>query len=161
MKTITSFTVLTLFVFTVILFGCGKKDDTPQTKKDDKTTTQTQTQQTQTQTVTAPKIGKIWEAIQKKNDELNKTIESKKLDGVHEIAFSIRDLVKSLPGQSSGLGTDKVNMLNTHVKDIEKTADLLDKYGDDNDYKNTKANYDIFSNNLKAIKEMYPEESFK
>lgn len=160
MKTLTSITLLTLIAFTFILFGCGKKDDTTQTKKEDKTTTQNQTQQ-QTQTnVTAPKIGKIWESIQKKNEELNKTVESKKLEGVHEIAFSIRDLVKSLPGQSTGLGTDKVEMLKTHVSEIEKSAELLDKFGDANDYKNTKVNYDIFNKHLQAIREMYPAESF-
>jgi len=159
MKTITSITALTLFAFTVILFGCGNKDDST-TKKDDKTTTQPQTQKQPETNATAPKIGKTWDAIQKKDDELGKTIESKKLDGVHEIAFAIRDLVKSLPGQSAGLGSDKVNMLNTHVKEIEKNADLLDKYGDANDYKNAKATMDIFNTHLQAIKAMYPVDSF-
>ncbi len=165
MKTLTSVTLISLFALNFIFSGCGeKKDETTQTKKDDKTTSQNQTHQ-QTQqaptTVTAPKIGKVWESIQKKTDELNKTIESKKLEGVHEIAFSIRDLVKSLPGQSSGLGADKVEMLKTHVSEIEKSADLLDKYGDANDYKNTKANYDIFTGHLAMIKSMYPADSFK
>lgn len=160
MKTFTSISVITLFAFSVILFGCGKKDDNTQVKKDDKTTSQNQTQQKTQTNVAAPKIGKVWDAIQKKNDELNKAIESKKLDGVHEIAFAIRDLVKSLPGQSSGLGSDKVNMLNMHVKDIEKNADLLDKYGDANDYKNAKATFDIFNTTLQTIKAMYPAESF-
>ena len=161
MKTITTLTVIATFALTILLFGCGKKEDSTQTKKDDKTTTQNQTQQ-QTQTnVNTPKIAKIWESIQKKNDELKKTIESKKLEGVHEIAFSIRDLAKTLPDQSSGLGADKVEMLKTHVKEIEKSAELLDKYGDDNDLKNTQTNYDIFNKHLSAIKEMYPAESFK
>ncbi|MEO8666665.1 MAG: hypothetical protein ABI462_14320 [Ignavibacteria bacterium] len=160
MKTLTSITLVTLLSINFIFFACGEKKENTQTKKDDKTTTQTQTpQQTQT-TVTAPKIGKVWESIQKKTDELNKTIESKKLAGVHEIAFSIRDLVKSLPGQSSGLGTDKVEMLKTHVSEIEKSAELLDKYGDANDYKNTKANYEIFIKHLDMIKSMYPSDSF-
>jgi len=161
MKTLTSIALISLLTMNSIFVGCGDKKDDTQTKKDDKTTTQNQTQQ-QTQTnVTAPKIGKVWESIQKKNEELNKTIESKKLEGVHEIAFSIRDLVKSLPGQSSGLGSDKVEMLKTHVSEIEKSAELLDKYGDANDYKNTKANYDIFIKHLNMVKEMYPADSFK
>lgn len=161
MKTLTSVVLVSLLALNSIFTGCGEKKDDTQTKKDDKTTTQTQ-QPPQTQTnVSSPKIGKVWEAIQKKTDELNKTIESKKLEGVHEIAFSIRDLVKSLPGQSTGLGTDKVEMLKTHVGEIEKSAELLDKYGDANDYKNTKANYDIFINHLNMIKGMYPPDSFR
>lgn len=161
MKTLTSVVLISLLTMNFIFIGCGEKKDDTQTKKDDKTTNQTQ-QPPQTQTnVSAPKIGKVWDVIQKKTDELNKTIESKKLEGVHEIAFSIRDLVKSLPGQSSGLGTDKVDMLKTHVNEIEKSAELLDKYGDANDYKNTKANYDIFVGHLNMIKGMYPPDSFK
>ena len=159
MKTLTSISLISMLVLNFTFTGCGEKKDEALTKKEDKTTTQTQ-QQTQTNE-TAPKIGKTWDAIQKKNDELNKTIESKKLEGVHEIAFSIRDLVISLPAQSAGLGADKVQMLNTHVKEIEKSAELLDKYGDVNDYKNTKVNYDIFNNHLNMIKGMYPAESFK
>lgn len=164
MKTLTSIALISMFVLNFTFNGCGEKKDETPIKKDEKSTTQNQTQQQtqQTQTnVAAPKIGKVWESIQKKNDELNKTIASKKLEGVHEIAFSIRDLVMSLPAQSTGLGADKIQMLNTHVKEIEKSAELLDKYGDANDYKNTKANYDLFNNHLNMIKLMYPADSFQ
>ena len=67
MKAFTSISVTMLFALTFILTGCGKKDDDTQTKKDDKTTTQT-LPKTQT-TTTVPKIGKIWDSIQNKNDE--------------------------------------------------------------------------------------------
>ncbi len=161
MKTLSLFTSISIFILSLAFGGCGeKKTGDTQTKKEDKTTTQTEQQNTQT-TIVAPKIGKIWESIQKKNDELNKTIESNKLKDVHEIAFAIRDLVKTLPDKSQDLGADKVEMLKNHVKDIEKTADLLDKYGDDNDMKNTKATYESFKNYIQAIKIMYPADSFK
>ncbi|CAN5616518.1 hypothetical protein BH10BAC5_BH10BAC5_02330 [soil metagenome] len=158
MKTLKSTLALPVFAALILFAGCGdKKEDVTVTKKDESKTTTTQTQTT----TTAPKIGRVWESVQQKTDELNKTIESKKLAGVHEIAFSIRDLVKSLPGMSAGLGNDKVTMLNNHVTEVSKTADLLDKYGDANDYKNTKAQYDIFTGHLDMIKAMYPAESFK
>ncbi len=162
MKNVTKFSsvaLVNLFVLAFLFAGCGDKKEDVTVKKDDKTTTTTTT--TTTPTASAPKIAKVWDAIMAKNTELNKTVESKKLDGVHEIAFSIRDLVKSLPGMSAGLGNDKVAMLNTHVTEVSKTADLLDKYGDANDYKNTKAQYDIFSGHLDMIKGIYPADSFK
>ncbi len=161
MKTLTPVVLISLFALNITFSGCGdKKDETKQTQKDEKTTTQQQTQQTQT-TVTAPKIGKVWESIQKKNDELNKTIQSKKLEGVHEIAFSIRDLVKTLPAQSAGLAADKKAALDKNVKEISDLAEQLDKYGDANDMKNTSMTYATFVTTLDSIKSLYPEESFK
>lgn len=157
MKTFILTFVALAFASAFVINGCGKKDETTQTKRD---TVQTQTKK-QEQTSTAPKIGKIWESIQKKNDELKNVIETNKLKEVHEYAFAVRDLVKTLPDQSSGLGADKVDMLKMHVKEVEKAADLLDKYGDDNDMKNTKTNYEIFIKHLQTIKEMYPTDSFK
>ncbi len=144
------------FTSAFVINGCGKKDETTQIKKD---TVQTQTKK-QEQTSTAPKIGKIWNSIQKKNDELKNIIETNKLKEVHEYAFAVRDLIKTLPDQSAGLGADKVDMLKMHIKEVEKTADLLDKYGDNNDMKNTKAAYETFNNHIQAIKAMYPAESF-
>ena len=81
MKTLTSVALISLFSLNLIFIGCGEKKDDTQTKKEDKTATQNQTQQQTQQTqsnATAPKIGKVWESVQKKNEELNKTIETKK-----------------------------------------------------------------------------------
>lgn len=162
MKTLTSITLISLLTLNFIFIGCGEKKDDTQTKKDEKTTTQNQTTQTQPPTTAAaPKIGKVWESIQKKNDELNKTIASKKLAGVHEIAFSIRDLVKTLPAQSTGFSSDKKASLDKDVKEISDLAEQLDKYGDANDFKNTSETYTTFVKALDSIKSLYPEESFK
>ena len=151
MKPFTTFALTFLLTFNIIFLSCGDN-------KDEKTNPQNETQpQTNSET---PKIGKIWDSIQKENNELKKTIEANKLEEVHKFAFSISDLVNTLPGQSTGLASDKMANLKKYIKEVEESAVLLDEYGDAGDMKNTKATFEVFNKSLDSIKSLYPEESF-
>jgi hypothetical protein len=157
MKLFRTSVLISFLTLNFIFFGCG--DD-----KNEKTNPQNDKQiQTQAQTKSnseTPKIGKTWAAIQKGNNDLKKTMEANKLDNVHKFAFSISDLVNSLPGQSTGLAFDKMDKLKKLAKQVEESAVLLDEYGDAGDIKNTMSAIEDFNKLLDSIKSLYPEESF-
>ncbi len=151
MKPFTTFALISFVTLNIIFLGCGDN-------KDEKTKMQSETQSQTNSEI--PKIGKTWDAIKKGNNDLKKTIEANKLEDVHKFAFSISDLVNSLPGQSTGLASDKMDNLKKYAKQVEESAVLLDEYGDAGDMKNTMMNYEAFNKSLEAIKSLYTEESF-
>lgn len=154
MKSFIIVALISIFTLNVMFIGCGRNSDT-------KNNPQNENQSKVQSNSTTPKIGDSWNSIQKKNKELNETIEKNKLEEVHELAFSISDIVNSLPGQSTGLTSDKMDKLKSYAREVENSAALLDEYGDAGDMKNTKSNYEIFNMKLDSIKSLYPEESFK
>jgi len=157
MKPFRTIALISFLTLNFIFFGCGDN-------KNEKTNPQNESKiQTQAQTDTNSeilKIGKTWDAIQKGNNDLKKTMEANKLEEVHKFAFSISDLVNSLPGQSTGLATDKMDNLKKLAKQVEESAVLLDEYGDAGDMRNTMAAIEELNKLLDSIKSLYPEESF-
>lgn len=155
MKPFRILALISFLTLNFIFFGCGNNKSEKNNPQNEK--------QTQTQTKSnseTPKIGKTWAAIQKGNNDLKKTMEANKLENVHKFAFSISDLVNSLPGQSTGLASDKMDKLKKLAKQVEESAALLDEYGDAGDMKNTMAAIEEFDKLLDSIKLLYPEESF-
>lgn len=163
MKKLTTITVLTLFTFTIFLFGCGKKDDNMQTKKDDKTTTQPQTQQQtqpKTQTnVSAPKIGTIWAQVEKKNEALGKAIQAT-TGHLDDPIDEVINLLKTLPAKSNGLEQTKIDVVNSKITEMEKTGKNLDDLHHEKKTADLNKEYDKFNQLLKDIKSQYPAESF-
>lgn len=102
-----------------------------------------------------------WKQIAAAKVALDNVVKSKKLETVHEAAFKVRDLVKKLPAQSSGLSADKQKALATQVKNVEQLAGLLDKAGDANNLQDTQDNLAGLSDALETIKELYPAGSLK
>ena len=102
-----------------------------------------------------------WTKIESATADLNKTIADNKLSAVHKAAFKVRDIVKTLPAQSSGLAADKMATLNTQVENIEQLAGKLDEAGDSNNLSATQENQAGLNDTLDTIKQLYPAGTFK
>ncbi len=101
-----------------------------------------------------------WTKIEAAKADLDKVIASKNLKTVHEAAFKVRDIVKTLPAESSGLPADKMATLNTQVKNVEQLAGKLDEAGDSNNLSATQDNQAGLSDTLDTIKGLYPSGTF-
>ncbi len=162
MKTLTSIILTSLLALNLIFSGCGeKKDETTQTKKDEKTTTQTpqQTQQTQT-TVTAPKIGMIWNQVEKKNEALGQIVQGGKAEHFDEPIAEVITLLKTLPAKSTGLDPAKQELLKTKITQLEAMGKAMDELHHSRKVSEVKKEYEKFTQNIKDIKTIYPQESF-
>ena len=103
----------------------------------------------------------ILKEVKQHEDELGKTITSKKLDDVHHHAFAIRDLINALPDKSKDLAADKLTKLNANAKFVTSLADRLDKSGDANDQAGTESNFKKLQGVLKEIRALYPDSMAK
>lgn len=102
-----------------------------------------------------------WTKIQSAKTALDAVIASKKLKTVHEAAFKVRDIVRTLPTQSSGLSPDKAKTLATQVKNVDQLAGKLDEAGDAGNLKATQDNQAGLSDTLDTIHDLYPSGTFK
>lgn len=146
-----------------IFIGCGEKEDDTKTKKDDKTSPQTQSQQQTQQTqseVNAPKIGKIWEQIEIKNEALGKVIQSKKAHHLDEPIAEIINLVKTLPSKSVGLEQSKLDLINKNINELVTMGNSIDELHHDKKDSEVLDVYGKFSHTLYEIKILFPPESF-
>lgn len=160
MKTLTSVSLISFIALNFIFTGCGeKKDETTQTKKEDKTTTQTQTQQTQT-TVTVPKIGMIWNQVEKKNEALGQIVQGGKASHFDEPIAEVINLLKTLPAKSTRLEQSKQELLKTKISELETTGKTMDELHHSKKAVDVKKEYEKFTQNIKDIKNIYPQESF-
>ena len=98
----------------------------------------------------------IWKQVKAANAALDKVIKSKKLKTVHEAAFKVRDIVKTLPAKSKSLPADKQKTLASQVKNVAGLAKLLDEAGDSNNLKSTQENQAGLNDALDIIKGLYP-----
>jgi len=102
-----------------------------------------------------------WTKVTAAKAALDKVIASKNLKTVHEAAFKVRDIVRLLPAQSSGLAPDKAKTLATQVKNVDQLASKLDAAGDSNNLKATQDNQAGLSDTLDTIHDLYPSGTFK
>lgn len=105
-------------------------------------------------------VSGVWQEIKEHEDQLAKAIAAKKIEGVHEIAFAIRDMVNALPGKSK-LDADKLAKLQANAKYVSALASRLDESGDANDLAGTEANFKKLQRILKNIESLYPPEQLK
>ncbi len=163
MKTLTSIILTSLLALNLIFSGCGeKKDETTQTKKDEKTTTQNQTQQQtqQSQTTTAPKIGMIWNQVEKKNEALGQIVQGGKAEHFDEPIAEVITLLKTLPAKSTGLDPAKQELLKTKITQLEAMGKAMDELHHSKKVSEVKKEYEKFTQNINVIKTIYPQESF-
>lgn len=102
-----------------------------------------------------------WNKVTAANAALDKVVKSKNLKTVHEAAFKVRDIVKTLPAQSQALSADKQKTLASQVKNVEQIAGMLDETGDANNLKGTQENQASLNDALDIIKGLYPAGSLK
>ena len=105
-------------------------------------------------------VSGIWQEVKEHEEELGQAIAAKKLDGVHEIAFEIRDMVNALPGKSK-LDADKMAKLKSNAKFVAALATRLDESGDAKDQAGTEANFKKLQGILKTIELLYAPEQLK
>lgn len=101
-------------------------------------------------------VAQIWHEIDEQVDLLGSTIAGGKLDQVHEVAFAIRDLAKSLPAKSKDLSEAKLKMVKGYIKRIAEHAENLDTYGDQGDKDKTKAEFAQLKKRLDYMRKLYP-----
>jgi hypothetical protein len=97
-----------------------------------------------------------WKQVTAANAALDKVIKSKNLKTVHEAAFKVRDIVKTLPAKSQSLSPDKQKTLASQVKNVEQLASKLDEAGDSNNLQDTQENQAGLNDALDIIKGLYP-----
>lgn len=103
----------------------------------------------------------VWSQVTAANAALDKVIKSKNLKTVHEAAFKVRDIVKTLPAKSQALSPDKQKSLASQVKNVEQLASKLDEAGDSNNLKETQENQAGMNDALDIIKGLYPAGALK
>ncbi|PQV62694.1 hypothetical protein B1R32_12410 [Abditibacterium utsteinense] len=159
----------------IALAGCGSNnasDNTVTTPTNSTTTSTGSTSMNSTSSGTTVATGgatgasftqavATWTKIGVAKADLDKVIASKNLKTVHEAAFKVRDLVRTLPAQSSGLAPDKTKTLATQVKNVDQLAGKLDESGDAGNLKETQDNQAGLSDTLDTIKDLYPSGTFK
>ena len=100
-------------------------------------------------------LGATWQAILKKQAELQGATASQSLPTVHQMAFRLRDLCNTLPKKSPDLPSDKLARVNGAVKNIAKLTDELDKTGDAGNQAGTDANVKKLEGVLKLLASQY------
>lgn len=99
----------------------------------------------------------VWQTIREEEKELGQIIESGKLDQVHEVAFTIRDLAKMFLDNSKGKPGVPVGLLMTQIGQIGSVAELLDEYGDANNKPKTEEQFQRLKKILNTIESQYPK----
>ena len=154
--------VLSAAILAVALTGCGGNNAATTTTAPNTTTAPINAPKMDT---TAPKTASAasfkeaaatWKKVEAANAELDQVIKSGKMNQVHEAAFKVRDIVKTLPAQSQSLPADKQQTLTSQVKNVEQLAGKLDEAGDSKNMAATKDNQAGLNDALDIIKGLYP-----
>jgi len=96
----------------------------------------------------------IFDEVAEHLEQLDKVVASGELDGVHEIAFDIRDMLLALPEKANGLSAENAKALSNSLSKIKQHAGLLDKFGDAGDGAQTKAVLGKFKAEIETIKKL-------
>lgn len=97
----------------------------------------------------------IWQAIDAKSAELDKSIHDGSFGNVHHMAFAIRDLVAALPERSGSLSPDQKSKVEGDVKFVATLAERLDASGDAKDAADTRGNFDKLASVLADLRTNY------
>jgi YHS domain-containing protein len=109
-----------------------------------------------TAAMTFAKAGEAWQGILADLKALGDVIRAGKLSEAHELAFSIRDAIVTLPYKSGSLAPAKKSALQKQVAVVAGIAENIDKYGDAGNAAKTKAEYAKLMKALDAIEALYP-----
>ncbi|MEO7437244.1 MAG: hypothetical protein ABI080_17340 [Candidatus Binatia bacterium] len=101
-------------------------------------------------------LSKIWTQVRTRETALADLITAKQLDKVHEAAFAVRDLVATMPAQSSTLSPASQSKLKSNVAFVVTLAGRLDAAGDAKDQAATEASFKQLQSVLTGIAGLYP-----
>lgn len=102
------------------------------------------------------KAGETWAYILADRKSLEEAIQTGQLPEVHDIVFSLRDSVVTLPYKSAALAPSKMALLKRQVDMVAVIAESVDKYADEGDATKTKTEYAKLLKELEAIGPLYP-----
>ena len=100
-------------------------------------------------------VSDLLKEIKEHEGHLQMLIQNGQLDQVHEAAFTIRDLSKSLAEKSAGLAHVDMDKVKVSVQEVEKIADLLDQYGDVRDVVKTGEQFQRLKTALQEMEKQY------
>ena len=138
------FTVAALMAITILTVPVGHAD------------AQAQSAPKATSAMAFVKAGAAWQGVLADRKALGDAITSGNLSEAHDLAFSIRDAVVTLPYKSGALAPAKKAALQKQVAIVAGVAETIDKYGDAGNPAKTKAEYAKFTKALDAIAALYP-----
>jgi len=101
-------------------------------------------------------LSKTWTQVRARETALADLIATKQLDKVHEAAFAVRDLVATMPAQSSTLSPASQSKLKSNVAFVVTLAGRLDTAGDAKDQAATEASFKQLQSVLAGIVALYP-----
>ena len=104
---------------------------------------------------------KTWTRIDGARGELDNAIKARNMVQIHETCGTIRDLVKTLPYDSSTLPEVKRTALNGQVKDVTDLAGMMQTISGTSDMTSAQEHQTAINGALDAIKGLYPAESMR
>ncbi len=120
------------------------------------TPTKTVKRPVQTDAMKLAKAAETWAEIIVDRTALEQAIQQNQLTEVHDLVFSVRDGVVTLPYKSEALPTGKRKQLDKYAQTLAGIATELDRVADAGDARKTKAQYSRFVKVLDAIAALYP-----
>ena len=105
------------------------------------------------------KAGETWAYILADRKSLDEAIQTGRLPEVHDIVFSLRDSVVTLPYKSTALAAAKKAALKKRVDVIAILAERVDKYADEGDAVRMKTEYAKLLKALETIEPLYPSNT--
>ena len=102
-----------------------------------------------------------WSRIDTAKADMDTAVNTNKIDNIHEPTTKIRDLVNTLPDESTALPEDKRTSLNAHVNNIREVADMMDKAGAASDWKSVREHQIVMHDALDMMKGMYPSGAMR
>lgn len=150
---------LSVVLIGAVVAGCGNQNSNPDNISGAPTSAVNTTGAGTSSTASARSFddaANTWSRVEEARAEMDTAIKSKNLDQVHEASSKIRDLVKTLPDESSMLPEDKRKTLDAHVKNVGELAAMMDKSQDINDMKSVQEHQTAMNDALDMMKGMYP-----
>lgn len=112
--------------------------------------------ETETEMAVPATAAGIWQAIEAHLRDLRAMIAKGPLEGVHQHAYAVRDLVRELPAHSPELSAADLAKVVQQSKFVDALAKRLDQAGDTGDRPAAASNLRKLENVLKMISAHYP-----
>jgi hypothetical protein len=117
---------------------------------------QTKTIPTMPAAVRFAKAGETWGQVLADRKALAKAVAEKRLADVHDLAFSLRDAVVTLPYKSGELTAAKKTALQTQVSRLAELVEQLHTHADAKDLAKSRASFAKLTKTVDAIAALYP-----
>ena len=101
--------------------------------------------------------GATWGQILADRKTLTTAIEERRLSAVHDLIYTLRDAVVTLPFKSNALSPEKKAALTEQINAVAALVDTIDADADARRLDETRAGFEAFGKHLDAIAGLFPE----